>query len=187
MQRCVLATAENKETATIHKAPLCYDRDDFKQIHILGFLRDQLGDKNVFPDCKSSDQSSSSLSAPKKRKPQPTAIERLSKAMKLNKGKGTMAFPSAILPARTSTSAGKSKLPATAHGSSSSGNVDAISDRAIVPEYFAGGFHLIVAQILGLAETVTDAQSVWTHMLEVEASVIPVSYTHLTLPTILLV
>ena len=36
MQRCVLATAENKETATIHKAPLCYDRDDFKQIHILG-------------------------------------------------------------------------------------------------------------------------------------------------------
>lgn len=167
MQQCVLATAENKETATIHKAPLYYDRDDFKKIHVIGFLRDQRNDKNVFPDCKSSE---ALQPTPTKRKTQSTNSGRFSKALKNAKDRKGQFYVGP--PACASVSSGKAKMPAIANGSSS-GAACVPYNRATVPEYFStANFHLMVAQILGIGETTTNAQFIWTQMLAMEASVI---------------
>ena len=170
MKECLLATSQNRETATIHKAQLCYELTEFKQIHVLGFLRNQLGDANVFADCKSSTASSSSKSSPgnanpKKRSSPESKYGKLQKIMKQRqRSKGT------CTPLHLLTDA--HKRPSSSQAPSSSSTIDVLSDRRSMPAYFcANGFYLHVAQILELSSTL-DPNEIWTHMLEVEAKVV---------------
>ena len=165
-RECILAISEDRETATIHKAQLCYDLNEFQQIHVLGFLRSALQDANVFADCKSAASSSSSKSSlgkatPKKR----VKYEQLQRIMKQNshsKGKRT------AIPLLTDTS----KRPSSSKARSPSITIDVLSDRRSMPAYFcANGFHMRAAQILELYSTL-DPNEIWTHMLEVEARVV---------------
>jgi superfamily II DNA or RNA helicase len=166
MKECLLAISENRDTATIHKAQLCYDQEEFQQIHVLGFLRSTLQDVNVFADCKSATASSSSKSShgnatPKKR----CKFGQLQKIMKQgSRSKATRTAIPLLADAR--------KRPSSSQAPSSSSTVDVISDRRSMPNYFcANGFHLRAAQILELSTT-SDPNQIWTHMLEVEARVV---------------